>query len=199
MSTVLTRNLQLQNIVTGTQPTTWWNTENFDRTLVDQAICAVSSWPVTVNFTITVQSGTPAATARVWIFTGTPPATVTVTFAPNSSQNWAFAINQTTETLIFEQGLGTTISMPTNTSGILIFDGAGAGANVTQLLFNNARGPGTLAAPSYTFVGLPDVGLYVPGIHTLGIAANDVEMAQFKSSGTMSGQPAGLNTWGVFQ
>lgn len=200
MSTILTPNLQLQNIVTGTQPTTWWNTSNFDRTLMDEAVAGVTVFPVTGDMTIT--AAVSGGSARVWEFTGTPSAPATITYAPNTSKNWVFVINNSSQVLTFTQGMGTTLPVDPVISAILMFDGIGAGANCTQFAFTNAFLPGSVAAPGITFLGFPDVGLYCsggPGVsHLLGVASDGVTMVSFAHSNPSFASLTGLNTWGQF-
>ena len=197
MSTILTPNLQLQNILRGTQQTTWWSTSNLDRTLVDQAIAGVATWDLTSLTSLVLAVGsTPSPTSRVWIFTGTPPATVAIQFAPNTSQTFALVVNSTPRVLTFSQGSGSTFGVKPANTAVLLFDGKGAAANCTLFNFSFAVGPGSVGAPSYSFLGFPDVGMYVNGVHSLGLAANGVAMARLTATGTISGQPAGLNLWG---
>lgn len=202
MSTVLTQNLQLQNIVTGTQPTTWWNTENFDRTLEDQAVAGVSEFPVTGDLTLPIQGNIPPASSRVWVFTGSPSVPATITYAPNTSQNWALAINQTGQPLTFSQGSGTTVVLSPGLDVILLFDGTGAAANCTQFNFNPTPGLGSAAVPAYSFTGYTDVGLY--GIagpagffpHAMNFACDGVTMVGFIHSHPSFASQYGLNIWG---
>ena len=195
MSTVLTPNLQFSNILTGTQQTTWWFTSNFDRTLADRAQAGVSTYTLTGDTVLLLNSTTPPPSARVWVFGGAMSAPATVTYAPNTSQNWALVYNNSGQTLTFRQGLGTTLSVPTASYAIVLFDGAGAGAGVTQFAFKFPVGPGSVSAPSYNFAGYPDVGLYAPFAHALGVAANGVRMAQYYNPSGLYG----LNTWGIYQ
>jgi hypothetical protein len=204
MSTTLTHNLLLQNIVTGTQPTTWWNTENVDRTMIDVAVAGVTIYPVTGDLTIT--AAVANGSARVWEFTGTPSAPANVTYAPNTSQNWVYAVNNSTQSLTFSQGAGSVLTLLPTLSAILMFDGTGAGANCTQFGFSRIYGPGTVTAPGISFIGFSDVGLYAYGVSFstttlgMGIAANGVEMVAFNSR-ALGPLPTiyGLNIWGIFQ
>ena len=197
MSTVLTPNLQFQNILTGTQQTTWWFTSNFDRTLADGAEAAVAFYTVTGDMTLLLNGTAPNPSARVWVFNGSPSAPATITYSPNTSQNWALVTNNTGVALTFTQGLGASLVVPPAASAIVLFDGSGAAANVSQFAFKFPVGLGSVAFPSYTFIGYPDVGLYAfasgLGPHMLGIAANGLQMAGFSAH-----TYGGINTWGKY-
>ena len=198
MGSSFTTNLGLENPAYLSQNNTWGTTENTARTMLDSAIAGRSNWTLSgATFTITVPNGTvssPSAIAPVWLFGGTPGVTCTVTFAPNTAQRFVFVFNNTPNTIIFTQGSGTTATVLSGAANIVFFDGTGAGANAALFATAPTAAPGSVTNPSYSFTGYPDVGLYVPGVHTLGIAANGVEMAQFAATGA---GPTGLNTLGV--
>jgi hypothetical protein len=191
-----TPNIGLENPAYLSETNTWGTSLNTSRSIIDVAVTGRATFNLTgTTFSITVTNGTvTTATSRVWTFTGTPGGTCTVTFAPNSAQNWVFVNNQTPSSLIFKQGSGSTGTVLSGSSNIVYFDGTGATANTTLFQSTPTQGPGSVTAPSYSFTGFSDVGIYCPAAHTLGIAANGVEVASFASSGA---GPSGLNTLGA--
>ena len=194
MST-FTGNLGLENPAYLSQTNTWGTTENTGRSIVDNAVAGRATFNLTTtSFSISITNGTvTTAQSRVWTFTGTPGGSCLVTFAPNTAQNWVFIINQSANSVILTQGSGTQATVLSGAANIVYFDGTGAGANCTLFQSTPTQGPGTVTNPSYSFTGFTDIGLYVPGAHTLGIASKATEMASFAVSGA---GPSGLNTLG---
>src|SRR5271157_2759895 len=192
-----TPTLGLENPAYLSQNNTWGVTENTGRTIIEGSRCGIGYFPLTgTTFSISVTNGTPtSATSRTWVFTGTPSGTCTVTWGPNTAPNWVFVFNNSSQTIILKQGSGTVATVLGGTANIVYFDGGGAGANASVFQPGAlTQPPGSVSAPSYSFTGYTDVGLYAPAAHTLGLASNGAAMATFASSGS---GPSGLNTLGA--
>ena len=191
-----TQNVGMENPAYLSETNTWGTSLNTSRSIMDNAIAGRATFSLTTtSLAINITNGTVTpAGSRYWIFTGNPGGVCTIIFGPNTAQNWVFVSNQSGYNLIFQQGSGSTATVLAGAGNIVYFDGTGATANVSLFLPTPTQPPGTVTSPSYSFTGYPDIGLYVPAAHTMGIACLGAKMASFAASGA---GPSGLNTLGA--
>lgn len=106
------------------------------------------------------------------------PAVVNVYYVSNQTTG-AFSLTVQTPTP------GTTVSVPSGQNAILITDGTNVINASTTLsgLSSFTLNAGSAAAPTLTFSGDTDTGLFQPVANTIGFAAGGSEVVRFKTGG----------------
>ena len=136
MASTYTSNTGIEKIGAGEQAGTWGNTTNNNLDIVDRTLNGVITLTITGDKILTTSDGTLSqGHYKVLVLSGTPSGAFDLTIDPNDQQKWYFIKNSTNQTATVKQGggLGTTVALATNTSGIIYADGTGANANVAAV------------------------------------------------------------------
>jgi hypothetical protein len=134
-----TSNNRWLKIDTGDEDGTWGDSTNDTFDFMDQALGFVSHANADSDETITI-SDDAASDARYMVVkvTGTLTADRTITVGPNTTKKAWFFINATTGgyNILIRQGTGGSVTIPSSHSAMVYGDGAGAAAQVFNVLDN---------------------------------------------------------------
>ena len=132
---VYTNDLRLKEIVTGDESGTWGTSTNTNLELIAEAWGSGSEGITGTSHTIEMADGAAdAARAYSLTLTGSTTATNTVTLAPNSvNKTWVIQ-NSAGYQVTISQGTGANVIIPNGGIKMIVCDGAGAGAAVTDVL-----------------------------------------------------------------
>ncbi len=127
--------LRLKEIATGDESGTWGTSTNTNLELIAEAWGSGSEAITGTSHTITMADGaSDAARAYALTLTGSITATNTVTLAPNTvSKTWIIQ-NSAGYQVTISQGTGANVVIPNGGIKMVVTDGAGAGAAVTDVL-----------------------------------------------------------------
>ena len=123
-------------ITTGDEAGTWGSSTNVNLQILDRAAngfesIVLSSTTYTLNL-----SAQPSAAEnghyKAIKFTGSPGGTCTVTLAQNDKARVYMLLNSTNQALIITQGSGGNVTLEVGKGAIVLADGAGSGAAVTD-------------------------------------------------------------------
>lgn len=173
MPSTYTTNGGIEKIATGEQSGSWGDTTNDNFDIIDRITNGVGS--ITLSGTSsnlqTADGALSDGQYKVLLLNGTLSATHTITVLPNDAQKLYFVQNNTAQSIIFDQGSGSNVTVSAGKNEILYCDGGGAGASVVSLL--NA-----LELPSYleTANNLSDLDSAVTALVNLGINATAAEL-----------------------
>ena len=119
----------------GEQSGTWGGTVNDNMSIIDRLTNGVGSISlVGTTHTLTVSNGTVSeGQYKVLMLGGSPSGTNTITVNPNTGQHIYIVKNSSGQTATFTQGSGGNVSVLNGATKILVTDGAGAGAAVTDI------------------------------------------------------------------
>ena len=146
----------IKKIGTGDEAGTWGTSTNNNFDIIDRAAngfvsiaLSGTSYTLALSTTAVLSNGHYKAIK----FTGTPGGTCTVTLEQNDRARMYMILNSTDQSLIITQGSGGNTTIATGKSAIVLADGAGAGAAVTDFTstISNLSSPvmtGTPTAPT---------------------------------------------------
>lgn len=126
-------------IGTGEQSGTWGETTNNNLEIIDRLTNGVGSIEVTNTHAKTITTTNGALSEgqyAVLVFengTPAPTATVTVTIDPNDQEKVFIIKNNSTETMLFTQGSGGSVTVFSGKSAIIYCDGGGPTASVVDV------------------------------------------------------------------
>ena len=127
--------LRLKEIATGDESGTWGTSTNTNLELIGEAWGSGSETITGTSHTITIADGTSdAARAYALTLAGSITATNTVTLAPNTVNKTWIIQNSAGYQVTISQGTGANVVIPNGGIKMVVADGAGAGAAVTDVL-----------------------------------------------------------------
>lgn len=133
-----TNDLRLKEITTGDEDGTWGTSANTNLSLIADAF-SLGTKQITLDTdqTFTMPDATADGTRSLYLKITSAvslTATRTVTLAPNTVSKVWIIENATTgsQSIIIKQGTGATVTVATGTKVMVVTDGAGAGAAVTN-------------------------------------------------------------------
>jgi len=125
----------IKKISTGDESGTWGDSTNNNFDIIDRAAngfvsiaLSGTSYTLSLSTTAVLSDGHYKAIN----FTGTPGGTCTVTLEQNDKARLYMILNSTDQTLSITQGSGANVTIATTKSAIVLADGAGSGAAVTD-------------------------------------------------------------------
>lgn len=135
MPSTYSQNNRLELIASGEQEGLWGDSINDNYAILDRVFGGVGAIALaSTTYTLTTDQATVSVGHyEMLIFTGSPSGTATVTISPNTMDKLYFVRNTTTQTIIFTQGSGGNVSIPSASAGIIYCDGAGATAKVSSI------------------------------------------------------------------
>ncbi len=125
----------LKKISTGDESGTWGDSTNNNFDIIDRAsngfvsiALSSTSYTLSLSTTAVLSDGHYKAIK----FTGTPGGTCTVTLQQNDKARIYMILNSTNQSLSITQGSGANVTIAADKSAIILADGAGSGAAVTD-------------------------------------------------------------------
>ena len=125
----------IKKISTGDESGTWGDSTNNNFDIIDRAAngfvsiaLSGTSYTLSLSTTAVLSDGHYKAIN----FTGTPGGTCTVTLEQNNKARMYMIVNSTNQSLSITQGSGANVTIATTKSAIVLADGAGSGAAVTD-------------------------------------------------------------------
>lgn len=125
----------IKKITTGDESGSWGNSTNNNFDIIDRAAngfvsiaLSGTSYTLALSTTAVLSNGHYKAVR----FTGTPGGTCTVTLEQNDKARMYMILNSTNQTLSITQGSGANVTILADKSAIILADGAGTGAAVTD-------------------------------------------------------------------
>jgi len=136
MPSTYTTNGGIEKIATGEQSGSWGDTTNTNFDIIDRITNGVGSIALsgTSSNLQTSDGALSDGHYKALILTGSPSGTHTITVLPNDAQKIYFVNNTTSQSVIFDQGSGSNVTIPANTSDIIYCDGGGASGAVVSLI-----------------------------------------------------------------
>lgn len=147
MASTFTKNIGIEKIADGEQSSIWGQTTNNNFELIDRAVNGVGFVSVaSTAITITTSSGvlTDGQFAAL-VFTGGAGAAATVTISPNTAQKTYLVRNATSNSLVFTQGSGSTVTIAAGGTAAIACTGSGPTSSVFDMtaLMNTATSVNT--------------------------------------------------------
>tara|TARA_Y100001938_G_scaffold26018_2_gene34822 strand:- start:26514 stop:27440 length:927 start_codon:yes stop_codon:yes gene_type:complete len=137
MASTFVNDLRLEEMGTGDQSGTWGTTTNTNLELIAEAF-GFGTEAITTNadtHTTTVADGSTDPGRAMYIkYTGTLDSTCTITIGPNTMSRVHIIENATSgsQDIAVSQGSGANVTIPNGAVKVVILDGAGSGAAVTD-------------------------------------------------------------------
>lgn len=123
-------------ITTGDEAGTWGSSTNVNLQILDRAANGFESIALSSTSYTLALSAQPSSAEnghyKAIKFTGTPGGTCTVTLAQNDKARMYMLLNSTDQELIITQGSGGNVTIEVGKGSIVLADGAGSGAAVTD-------------------------------------------------------------------
>jgi hypothetical protein len=139
MASTYVNDLRLEEMATGDQSGSWGDTTNTNLELITEAFGSGTE-AITTNadtHTTTVADGATDPGRALYIkYTGTLDSTCTITIGPNTMNRVHIIENATSgsQDIAISQGSGANVTVPNGAVKVVILDGAGSGAAVTDAL-----------------------------------------------------------------
>lgn len=188
----------IKKIGTGDEAGTWGTSTNNNFDIIDRAAngftsiaLSGTSYTLSLSTTAVLSNGHYKAVK----FTGTPGGTCTVTLEQNDKARMYMILNSTDQSVIISQGSGASVTIATGKSAIVLADGAGSGAAVTDFTstVSNLASPvmtGTPTAPT-AGAGTNTTQLATTAFVTAAVAAYVPSGVILMWSGAISAIPTG--------
>lgn len=154
MASTYTANTGIEKIGSGEKAGTWGTTTNANFDILDKAINGVEAISLSsTTKTITTTDGSAASQGinKVFVFSGSPGGTCTVTLAPNDQDKVYLIKNGSDQIVLISQGSGANASLVAGETAWVFSDGAGAAAAVTKQDVSSA--PATFSVATDLTVG----------------------------------------------
>jgi len=123
-------------ITTGDEAGTWGSSTNVNLQILDRAANGFESIALSsTTYTLTLSAQPSSAEDghyKAIKFTGSPGGTCTVTLSQNDKARMYMLLNSTNQALIITQGSGGNVTLEVGKGAIVLADGAGSGAAVTD-------------------------------------------------------------------
>lgn len=173
MPSTYTTNGGIEKIATGEQSGSWGDTTNTNFDIIDRITNGVGSIALsgTSSNLQTSDGALSDGQYKALVLTGSPSGTHTITVLPNDAQKIYFVNNTTSQSVIFDQGSGSNVTIPANTSDIIYCDGGGAAGAVVSLI-DDVDLTGYMQSAN----NLSDVADAPTAISNLGITATAAEL-----------------------
>ena len=125
MPSTYTTNGGIEKIATGEQSGSWGDTTNLNFDIIDRITNGVGSIALsgTSSNLQTADGALSDGQYKALILTGSPSGTHTITVLPNDAQKIYFVNNTTSQSVIFDQGSGSNVTIPAGKSDIIYCDG----------------------------------------------------------------------------
>ena len=133
MASTYVNNLRLNEMATGDASGTWGTNTNTNLELIGEAL-GYGTEAITTNAdthsTVIADGGTDPGRSLYLKYTGTLDSTCTITITPNTCSKVWIVENATSgsQSIIFKQGSGASVTIPTGSVAVCYSDGAGSGA-----------------------------------------------------------------------
>jgi len=136
MPSTYTTNGGIEKIASGEQSGTWGATTNDNFDIIDRLTNGVTTLTLTgASSNLTTSDGALSdGQNKVLILSGTPGVTHTITVLPADAQKLYFVMNNTSDSVIFDQGSGANATVEAGASDIIYCDGNGGSAAVVSLM-----------------------------------------------------------------
>ena len=203
MTSTFTPNLGIQKPGTGDQAGSWGNTVNTNSDILDRGVNGVVTLTLSgTSSTLTTEQGTLSnGQYKALYLAGSPSGTHTITIDPNTAQKSYFVANTTAQSVIFTQGSGGNVTIPSGCTAILQSNGAGSTATVSSL--TNTLSMSAVKITGGTITGITDLAVadggtgastltgYVQGNGTAALTASaTIPSTAITGLGTMAAQAA---------
>jgi hypothetical protein len=173
MPSTYTTNGGIEKIATGEQSGSWGTTTNLNFDIIDRITNGVGT--ITLSGTssnLQTSDGTLSdGQYKALVLSGSPSGTHTITVLPNDAQKIYFVQNTTAQSVIFDQGSGSNVTVAAGKNDIIYCDGGGAAGAVVSLL--NAL---DLSGYMLSANNLSDLADAATAIVNLGITATAAEL-----------------------
>jgi len=135
MPSTYTTNGGIEKIASGEQSGTWGQTTNDNLDIIDRITNGVGSIALsgTSSNLQTSDGSLSDGQFKVLVLGGSPSGTHTITVLPNDAQKLYFVKNNTSQSVIFDQGSGSNVTVEQNQSKVIYCDGGGASGAVVDL------------------------------------------------------------------
>lgn len=136
MPSTYTANGGIEKIATGEQSGSWGDTTNLNFDILDRITNGVGSIALsgTSSNLQTSDGALSDGQYKALILTGSPSGTHTITVLPNDAQKIYFVQNSTAQSVIFDQGSGSNVTIAAGKNDIIYCDGGGAAGAVASLI-----------------------------------------------------------------
>lgn len=173
MPSTYTTNGGIEKIATGEQSGSWGDTTNLNFDIIDRITNGVGSIALSgTSSNLQTSDGTLSdGQYKVLVLSGSPSGTHTITVLPNDAQKIYFVQNATAQSVIFDQGSGSNVTVAAGKNDIIYCDGGGAAGAVVSLL--NAL---DLSGYMLSANNLSDLADAATAIINLGITATAAEL-----------------------
>ena len=203
MTSTFTPNLGIQKPGTGEQAGDWGNTVNKNSDILDAAINGIKILTLSgTSSTLTTTQGTLSDGQYNSLYlAGSPSGTHTLTIDPPTAQKSYFVANTTAQSVIFTQGSGGNVTIPSGCTAILQSNGAGATAAVRNIA--NELAMSAVKITGGTITGITELAVadggtgastltgYVKGNGTAALTASaTIPSTAITGLGTMAAQAA---------
>jgi len=171
MPSTYTTNGGIEKIATGEQSGSWGTTTNLNFDIIDRITNGVGSISLsgTSSNLQTADGSLSDGQYKALVLGGSPSGTHTITVLPNDAQKIYFIQNNTSQSVIFDQGSGANVTVAAGQNDIIYCDGAGASAAVVSLL-NSLEGYLTSAN------NLSDLSSAATALTNLGLTATAADI-----------------------
>lgn len=171
MPSTYTTNGGIEKIATGEQSGSWGDTTNDNFDIIDRITNGVGSIALsgTSSNLQTADGSLSDGQYKVLVLGGSPSGTHTITVLPNDAQKVYFVQNNTAQSVIFDQGSGSNVTVAAGKNDIIYCDGGGASGAVVSLL-NSLEG--YLSAAN----NLSDLSSAATALTNLGLTATAAEI-----------------------
>lgn len=173
MPSTYTTNGGIEKVATGEQSGTWGDTTNLNFDIIDRITNGVGT--ITLSGTSsnlqTADGSLSDGQYKAIILAGSPSGTHTITVLPNDAQKIYFVNNTTSQSVIFDQGSGSNVTIPASTSDIIYCDGGGAAGAVVSLI-DDVDLTGYMQSAN----NLSDVGNAATALVNLGVTSTAAEL-----------------------
>jgi len=171
MPSTYTTNGGIEKIATGEQSGSWGDTTNTNFDIIDRITNGVGSIALSgTSSNLQTADGTLSdGQYKALILGGSPSGTHTITVLPNDAQKIYFVQNNTAQSVIFDQGSGSNVTVAAGKNDIIYCDGGGSSGAVVSLL-NSLEG--YLSAAN----NLSDLNSAATALTNLGLTATAAEI-----------------------
>ena len=160
MASTYVNNLRLNEMATGDASGTWGTNTNTNLELIGEAL-GYGTEAITTNAdthsTVIADGGTDPGRSLYLKYTGTLDSTCTITITPNTCSKVWIVENATSgsQSIIFKQGSGASVTIPTGSVAVCYSDGAGSGAAMYNA-FTDLSLAGTTTTATLVYTALND-------------------------------------------
>jgi len=173
MPSTYTTNGGIEKVATGEQSGTWGDTTNLNFDIIDRITNGVGT--ITLSGTSSNLQTSDGVLSdgqyKAVVLAGSPSGTHTITVLPNDAQKIYFVSNTTSQSVIFDQGSGSNVTILANTSDIIYCNGGGSSGAVVSLI-DDVDLTGYLQSSN----NLSDVSSTSTALQNLGITSTAAEL-----------------------